>query len=397
MFNASTIAVDSAPPPVRSLSYQELDVLHCLRGFCAFYVLVYHAKYVLWSGGRAYLATSPLKTWSAGQYLAFAFDMLSSAGFEMVISFFVLSGFFIRYAQLRKHRAMGAFYVNRLVRIYPPYLASLALSAVALFIIARFVPQMLTTAGNRELNSSLQVAWYDLQHLTWDGTLRTLVFLPVKGAIYFGYNSVYWSLLPEALFYLVVPLAFWRIRQYYIVSTLLYLVGIATGLMHYSWGPLTDYFLIYNFYFATGAAVYDAVTQTEWLAWFRRLPGWLLGGVVGALFVLLLYLSLLEARVFSGLVAVLLAVLAVSALLAGRVSQKNLALRFFHPIGIYSFSLYLCHFPLLLLSCAAMVALTGQIVFYARFYWLFVPLVTLGCYAFYWMTERVSVNFFRRI
>jgi peptidoglycan/LPS O-acetylase OafA/YrhL len=35
----------------------------------------------------------------------------------MVIFFFVLSGFFIRYAQSRKYRSAISFYINRIVRI----------------------------------------------------------------------------------------------------------------------------------------------------------------------------------------------------------------------------------------------------------------------------------------
>ena len=69
--------------------------------------------------------------------------------------------------------------------------------------------------------------------------------------------------------------------------------------------------------------------------------------------------------------------------------------RLFHEIGIFSFSLYLYHFPLLLLCYAGLVALTGDLVNYARYYWLAVPLVTVGCFALYYVTERVAVRFFR--
>lgn len=60
-----------------------------------------------------------------------------------------------------------------------------------------------------------------------------------------------------------------------------------------------------------------------------------------------------------------------------------------------SFSLYLYHFPLLLLSYAGLVSLTGSLVNPTRYYWLAVPLVTAGCYVLYYVTERVAVRFFR--
>lgn len=358
---------------------------------------MYHAKYILWAGGHEYLTVFPRATWSPWQYVAFALDMLSAAGYEMVIFFFVLSGFFIRYAQLRKPRATGAFYLNRSVRIYPPYLVSAVLAAGVLLAIAHWVPQMLTLAGQRELNTTLVTAWNDLRTFNLADAVRTLLFIPMKGGVYIGYNSVYWSLLPEALFYAVVPLAFWRIRAYYIVSILLYVLGIAAAALHYSQAGVFEFLLTYNFYFAVGAALHDAIVTTEWLARARRMSGWLLGLTAIVLCSLLLPLALLKLKILSGLVAVLLAILAVSALLAGRVSARNWALRIFHPVGIFSFSLYLYHFPLLILCGGVLTALTGDIVFYNRYYWLAIPVVTLACYCLYWLTERVSVNFFRRM
>lgn len=390
-----TVAPAASSP--RVLSYQELDILHCLRGFCAFYVVVYHAKYILWAGGHAYLQAFPRASWSVWQYLSFAADMLSSSGYEMVIFFFVLSGFFIRYAQLRKPRAMGAFYLNRIARIYPPYLVSVALAVSVLAFVAYWVPQVLTVAVDREFNTSLLSAWQDVKTLKLSDVARTLIFLPIPGRTYLGYNSVYWSLLPEALFYATVPIAFWNIRAYYVVSVLGYLIGAVAAVLHYPLGGVLAFLLGFNFYFAVGVALYDVVVGTNWLAWVRRMPGWLLAMVAIGLFGLLLLLTLLKFSGCAAFVAVVLAVITVSALLAGRVSRHNLAVRLFHPIGVFSFSLYLYHFPLLILLSSGLTALTGDLIFYSHYYWLAVPVVTLGCYLLYLLTERIAVNFFRKM
>jgi peptidoglycan/LPS O-acetylase OafA/YrhL len=387
----------TAPVTVQHLSYQELDILHCLRGFCAFYVVVYHAKYIMWSGGHAYLAAFPQTGWSLAQYVAFSLDILSSAGYEMVIFFFVLSGFFIRYAQQRKPRTPGAFYLNRLVRIYPPYLVSVLLAAGVLILVAAYVPQMLTTTGHHEVNLALLNAWQGLRQFNVVYLVRTLAFLPGANDTFIGYNSVYWSLLPEALFYLLVPLALWRVRSYYVASLLLYLVGVVAKVLHYEGGVVIDFLLLFNFYFAVGVALYDLTVRTAWLTWFRRASGWLLLATVLLLVGLLLPLAVLKIKVLSGMVAVLLAVVSISALLAGRVPRHNGAVRVFHPIGIFSFSLYLYHFPLLILCGSVLVATTGQLVSYARYYWLAIPVVTLACFALYWITERIFVSFFRKM
>ncbi|MBC8081665.1 MAG: acyltransferase [Hymenobacter sp.] len=366
-----------------------------MRGFCAFYVVIFHAKFILWSGGRQYLATHPRAAWQPLDYLVFGLDMGGAAGYEMVIFFFALSGFFIRYAQLRKHRRPLAFYLNRIVRVYPPYLASVLVACLVLSIIGALLPHVMTGAPERELNPHLLLAWQTVQDFRFLNFLRVLGFLK-NGGLYTGYNEVYWSLLPEALFYLGIPLFFWRIRAYYLISGLLYTSNLfnqaGIGLDF----PVSSYLLTYNLYFALGALLYDVVVQTEWLNWVRRVPGVVLSAVI-VLFGLMLGAATLQFKVLSGLLAALLASLSISALLAGKVARQNPLVRVMHTLGIFSFSLYLYHFPLLVLCYAGVVWLTGDLIIYARYYWLAVPLVTLVSYGLYWVTERVSVNYFRKV
>ena len=377
------------------LSYQELDILHALRGFCAFYVVVFHAKFILWSGGTDYIKAFPRITWDIGKYVAFAFDVLSSAGYEMVIFFFVLSGFFIRYAQLKKHRPALKFYLNRVVRIYPPYLVSLLLGGGVIIYLGYAHPTLLTDAIGRELNAGLLTAWKELRALNLVGVGRALAFLR-PGNVFLGYNGVYWSLLPEALFYLSVPLAFWRINYYYAISVAFYAFGMIATTMHFNTGFLGDFLFLFNGYFALGVGLHDVVTaRPKWLSAFRRVDGiWLVLSILSLMFVLIGAAGL-HLRTLSGILASLLAVLSISTLLAGRVSRKNPLVRVFHEIGIFSFSLYLYHFPLLILTCAGLVVLTGHLVNYERYYWLGLPLVTAGCFALYYVTERLAVRFFR--
>ena len=390
---ASVFQEKSVTP--RLLSYQELDILHALRGFCAFYVVVFHAKFLLWSGGTEYLRAFPLANWSPLQYFAFVGDMLSSAGYEMVIFFFVLSGFFIRYAQLRKHRPLLKFYLNRAVRIYPPYLASLALGGGVLAYLGYAYPQLLTAAIGRELNTGLLSAWHELQPFTLESVGRTLLFLKPRDQ-YFGFNGVYWSLLPEALFYLSVPLAFWQVRYYYAISAACYSFGLIVGFLHLETGFFGEFLLLFNGYFALGVGLYDLVTtRPKWLEWFRRVNNLMLAAGLLFLLLLLIIVAALHLRALSGALVSLLAVLSVSTLLAGRVNRQNPLIRVFHEIGIFSFSLYLYHFPLLVLAYAGLVLYTGALVNYSRYYWLALPVVTAGCYVIYYVTERLAVRYFR--
>ena len=158
-----------------------------------------------------------------------------------------------------------------------------------------------------------------------------------------------------------------------------------------------DFLLTFNLYFAVGCMLYDAVRRPGWLAWFGRVRGGWLAAAALALAGALLVLAALKWRVPAGLAATGLTGLVVSALLAGRVGHRNWAVRLFHPVGVFSFSLYLYHFPLLLLAAGWRAVRTGAAWSYARQYWLAVPPIVLICYALYWMTERVSVRCFRRV
>ena len=397
MVPTSTISLPVAKQQLTAapLTYQQLDILHCLRGFCALYVVVFHAKFILWAGGRQYLVAHPRPTWGVVDYAAFALDLLSGAGYEMVIFFFVLSGFFIRYAQHKKHRKAGDFYKNRLVRIYPPFLVSLCLAALALMVVATQVPQALDASVGRELNATLATAWSELCNLNVLEALRAVLFLHLDQH-YLGDNVVYWSLLPEALFYFLVPLALWQIRWYYLGSALLFALGIYFELRGLPMSSIAHYLLSYNAYFAAGMGLYDAVVCTNWLTQVRRLPKWTVLGGLLVLMLLLIEVSLLKIKILPTLLAGVLAIIAVSVLLAGYVSPQNWLVRLLHKVGEFSFSLYLYHYPLLLLLYAGLVSYTGKLFIYQRIYWLAIPLVTIICYGLYLVTERRSVQYFRK-
>lgn len=395
MVNQTPLVI--AAQPLAQLTYQELDILHALRGFCAFYVVVFHAKFVLWSGGTEYLKAFPMKSWSISNYLLFLIDMASSAGVEMVIFFFVLSGFFIRYAQQKKHRPALKFYVNRIVRIYPPFVFSLVLAALVLWGVIMYRPELLTTKLNRELNIGLLDAWQEFRRQPVETLTKSMLFLRVKQQ-YFCSNTVYWSLLPEAVFYLLVPFAFWRIRLYYILSTALFFISLAASHLHLPFSGVLSSLMPFNGYFALGVGLYDLVTQRpaiiQFFKHYNRLALFfavtaLLGAVIG--------LAALRMHLPATLLAAVLAVLSVLILLADKVNRQNIFVRFFHKVGLFSFSLYLYHLPLLFASYAILTLFTGSLYTYTHWYWLFIPLVVATCYALYHVTERLAIQYFRGV
>ncbi|RZK29335.1 MAG: hypothetical protein EOO61_20785 [Hymenobacter sp.] len=250
--------------------------------------------------------------------------------------------------------------------------------------------------SKRELNFSLYEAWRQLSAFNLRNLIQVFTFQK-NSHLYNGYNEVYWSLLPEALFYLGVPLFFFRIKWYYLLSVLIYIFSLLNYPGLTISNSLMDYLISYNFYFALGVALYDIVLHTKWLDLMRRTSGKLLGALFILLFGMLLGAALTNIKPISGLFAALLAFLSISALLAGKISPRNWLIRSTHYIGIRSFSLYLYHFPLLILCYIGLVWITGDLVFYQRYYWLAVAVVTLVSVGLYWVTERLSVEFFRKV
>jgi peptidoglycan/LPS O-acetylase OafA/YrhL len=90
-------------------------------------------------------------------------------------------------------------------------------------------------------------------------------------------------------------------------------------------------------------------------------------------------------------------VFATSTLLAGKINIHRQPFRWLHHVGEYSFSLYLYHFPLLLLCYPILVSFTGKLINFSHFYWLFIPIVTLISYYLYTITERVAIRIFKGI
>jgi len=149
---------------------QRIGVINALRAFAALFVAWGHFV----AGQGKYLALS-------GKY-----------GYLGVHIFFVISGFVIPWSLYRSHyvlRDYPRFLLKRNVRLYPPYLASIAVTIlVGNFVIAPLfhVPRLVITGKSL------------LLHLTY---LNDLAGVP-------WVNVVYWTLAIEFQWYLLVGLMF---------------------------------------------------------------------------------------------------------------------------------------------------------------------------------------------
>src|SRR5438093_5875637 len=159
-----------------------------LRGLAALGVVACHV------GVSAYKDV-PNPEASPGPWLG----LVLGFGYLGVPLFFVLSGFCIHlpYARLLAARGPAAarpswrrFFAGRFWRLYPPYLAAIALALL-----------LLTLANGR-----LPVPWPTV-------AAQALLVHTLHSATFDGVNPPAWSLAVEAQLYLVYPIVFWLIAR----------------------------------------------------------------------------------------------------------------------------------------------------------------------------------------
>jgi peptidoglycan/LPS O-acetylase OafA/YrhL len=167
---------------------QKLDQLTSLRFFAALMIVFHHAE------GLFGIGHSPV---NLGQGVSF---------------FFVLSGFILAYVypQLSSGSEVRGFFVARIARIWPAYLATLLFA----FATQPFV-------------------W---SHASGFATLAMVqAWLPLS-VFYFSYNAAAWSISTEAFFYLVFPVLIhkwastWHIKLVIVAVLLLLLMGASNAL-----------------------------------------------------------------------------------------------------------------------------------------------------------------------
>ncbi|MFN2581998.1 MAG: acyltransferase family protein, partial [Candidatus Dormibacteria bacterium] len=271
-----------------------LQLLDLLRGIAALSVMLFHF-------------TTGVPGTGLGRILA--------TGWLGVFIFFPISGYCIAAATHRNVKApIASFLRRRWTRIYPPYLASIALTVLVALIALPF---------NRGSASE-----FDLGLKGWSSVLTlTQVFTGFQGRI----NPVYWSLCYEEQLYLVMALSLW-IRPATWRPYLLTAITVAAIVCNAAGWTVKGLFFDYWVPFASGIAVYYIYVARE----HRRIGYVLLAVCVvsGAL------LSEIGTLVSLATAAVILALAPFDRRLNECGPLKPMFL-----LGLISYSLYLIHVP----------------------------------------------------
>ncbi|GGR59946.1 peptidoglycan/LPS O-acetylase OafA/YrhL [Nocardioides luteus] len=270
----------------------------------------------------------------------------TEGGFVGVDVFFVLSGFLITTLLLREAKKTGTvsipqFYARRARRILP------AATLVILVVLAYAAWQLPTTRLTDAASDG-----------TWAAFFLANVHFAAEGVQYFQPSEPspfqhYWSLSVEEQFYLVWPvLALLLVprlgrKGFAVVAAVIALASLAWSVHAAGENPTSAYF-------STPARAYELAAGALLACWGGRLKGAasVVAGLGGASAILGATVVFSDATPFPGWQALVptLGTVALLASGAGAPTAKLLAIRPLRYVGDISYSLYLWHWPLIILA-----------------------------------------------
>ena len=363
-----------------------LSNLHLLRGIAALYVVIYHAKFFLWSGGAEFLKLHPLSDQTIIEKAILGVDILSSAGREMVYVFFILSGFFISLS-ISKSYTFYQFLTVRLIRIYLPLLASLLVVFLAFQFSIFHNPSLFTGDYPYFFNQELKIAFDNFDFICF---LKSL-FLTRQENVFFGNNFVYWSLGYEVVFYFLMIFCKSRMgRKVFVLVSFLYYFLLKIFDFDIFIGNLNT---SYIFFFGVGVfthLIYDLYKDTIINLKIKQVLYQLTAALafIGIIFFLKVKPNETTSQIFTVLFSLVLMIWFLKFSF-----KKNLLAKIFRFMGEISYSLYLIHIPVLLVIYTIISKEVNDVIWYSRWqYWLGVLICIPFGYLLYYFAEKPSVR-----
>ncbi|MEP7170556.1 MAG: acyltransferase, partial [Bacteroidota bacterium] len=206
----------------KKINPKDLLFLDGLRGLAALFVMMGHARLLLWEGFNEGYIKHPESYSTLHKMLVYFFSLFATKyGHQAVLFFFVLSGFVIhlKYAfrlsgDLNLKFDLGNYFVRRIRRIYPPLIFALLLTLL-LDSIGRHAGYPVYMQRSAE-----ELSFYP--RLTSNFDIKTffgnLAFLNGTYFPSFGSNGPLWSLKFEWWFYVLYPLFYLINRKSSLVS-----------------------------------------------------------------------------------------------------------------------------------------------------------------------------------
>lgn len=329
----------------------KLRNLDILRACLALMVLVGHARMMLWM---------PWHEWNLLPH-----DILSKAiaitfipfryGHQAVMVFFALSGFFIHLrAALQRAKQQpfrfhaGEYLQRRAWRILPPYYMVLLFTVMLDLMGHHWFPMLyLAETGDTMIDANFKNAGYQMTSV-----LPALLAQPSLLGIHFGSNGPLWSIGNEVFYYILYPLFMlvWTKQR-----SLAYTLGISVGMLCW-FMPLTGWWtgaLGHYPVWLSGALMAELLSMRSSSVSNHR-AWWLISSLVALMAFTSTHLAIAQT---SSPIMILL-YMAMGAATIGAFEMLPFDLlktrlgSLLEWLGIRSYSLYIFHFPVLVLISA---------------------------------------------
>jgi peptidoglycan/LPS O-acetylase OafA/YrhL len=317
-----------------------IGALESLRGLAALMVAVGHSMMALKIGGLDMLWARPLRTLDSFDAIAAKAILFFASGGAAVTLFFVLSGVVLGlsldHAKLHGARGYVAFFVRRILRIYPAYIVSIIFIVFFLFmgVVNWHGVPLASTFFNWSYRYQPSLAEIASNLALFHTTL----------------NPIGWTLTTEILVATFFPLLYFISRRWAGYAVLGVLLALMAPTLFPAHAGIIFFPHVYKFFVGLLIPRYGKII-------LRRIMG---GGNAGRIWFWSATLLLLaERRLLDmstpgfGIIETLGAAMIVMGLLEGG-GSKVLE---YHPIrklGQRSYSFYLWHFPLLFVISMAM-------------------------------------------
>ncbi|RZK49205.1 MAG: acyltransferase [Pedobacter sp.] len=359
-----------------TLHNNHITVLNGLRGFAALYVLIHHARLLLAQPYKYGLAIVPEKFSFIDKFLVYTFGLFKF-GHEAVIIFFVLSGFVIHLKQAQvdfkySKFSLNKFFKKRIIRLWPTLITAMLLCVLFDAICFLYLKESDVFQKYNRINF-----------------VQNILLIPNSAD--WGNNYPLWSLKHEWVFYLLYPcLLFLKTKQklipIIILSTtyLLYLLGIKIPILQNVAYTVLIWYL--------GVILADLYIKHN-----KRLKN-----VYPYFFVPILSYPLLDRNNIDtfpilDLVFGIFTMGLICCLLYNRFNKLNLFFNKFKLIGLYSYSLYLLHWPIQeFLQRIILKFSIHQTLPYHQWYTILGTVVSFSiAYLIYLVTEKPSLKFLK--
>ncbi|MDE1191337.1 MAG: acyltransferase [Arachidicoccus sp.] len=368
-----------------------LFFLDGLRGLAAIYVAAGHARWLLWEGGDHFKAHihSYGKVYRA---LAVAMSFLKY-GHEMVLFFFVLSGFVIhlKYSkQIKEGNTIldkRKYFIRRATRILPPYLFAFLVTFICDSIVAHYRFSIYThTTQIPGLNKNI------VFNHSWLSLIGNLFFLQTAYVPVFGSNGSIWSLKYEWYFYMLYPILFFFNKK----TVPLTLAGVFLIFVVYVLGFQTHFILLDQIAPAvlswwTGAFIADIYNERIHLNTLIR-------RIIYACTLLLLLVPVLHDYKMNASLKDQIAAVGFGGLLLFLLDfRTNRWIQYVGKLkwlGDCSYTLYLIHAPIIILMNGILLTYTNNILPATFMYVLIaVILVTVLAYGIHFLVEKPFTSY----